>query len=59
MARKNKKRTKNVEVDNVATGDANILNGVIIGTKPNKKNAFWGPFFAHIFRHYQGKIKAI
>ena len=36
-----------------------ILNGVIIGTIPNKKNAFWGPFFAHIFRHYQGKIKAI
>ena len=35
------------------------LFGVIIGTIPNKKNAFWGPFFAHIFRHYQGKIKAI
>ena len=35
------------------------LFGLIIGTIPNKKNAFWGPFFAHIFRHYQGKIKAI
>lgn len=23
----------------------NILNGVIIGTKPNKKNAFEGPHF--------------
>ena len=43
----------------IALGKSDILNGVIIGTIPNKKNAFWGPFFAHIFRHYQGKIKAI
>ena len=27
----------------------NTLNGVIIGTKPNKKKSFWGPFFAQIY----------
>ena len=35
------------------------LFGVIIGTIPNKKNAFWDPFCTYISRHYQGKIKAI